>query len=245
MPVIRAVAADTNPLHDLAVIIPVGPHERAWEQLLGDLTELPAASEIILVGTHAPSPQFETFQMHPKLKAHLRWIRATQGRALQLNAGARATHKKYLWFLHADSRTRPQTVSALENNLRRHPNALHYSVLRFLSDGPRWMRLNEIGCWFRSRLLGIPFGDQGFSLSREIFDQIGGFPENTPYGEDHLFVWSARQRRIPLRCTGAVLETSARRYADTGWLNLTWCYYQRWVRQAIPEWFKCLKSNAS
>ncbi len=185
----------------------------------------------------APS-KLSSLKKDVKLKSRIRWVRSKKGRALQMNAGARATKKKFLWFLHADSRLEEHAISSLVKALRRDEEALYYFELQFLSDGPSWMFINEFGCWLRSRVMGVPFGDQGFCLSRAQFEKIGGFPVGADYGEDHLFVWRARQQGLRLRCTGAVLQTSARRYAQTGWAKLTWQYAHRWSRQAFPEWLK-------
>lgn len=195
---------------NISIIIPVGPGENALTTLLEDLRPIERNAELIVVrGSSRPK---------------------------QLNEGARKATRDFLWFLHADSRLVPKTLTALLESLGKDPHALHYFNLRFFPGGPPLMLINEIGCWIRSHILGIPFGDQGFAIAKETFGTSGGFPENVPYGEDHLFVWRVRQKRIRLRCTGASLYTSARRYAETGWLKLTWDYACLWTRQAWPEW---------
>jgi hypothetical protein len=203
---------------NISIIIPVGPGEEALETLLGDLRPVGKEAELIVVpGSSRPK---------------------------QLNKGARKATRDFLWFVHADSRLSCKTMEALPKSLTHNPHALHYFNLRFLPDGPPLMFINEIGCRIRSRILGVPFGDQGFAVAKEVFETIGGFPENLPYGEDHLFVWRARQKRIRLRCTGASLYTSARRYAKTGWAKLTWTYARRWIRQAWPEWKKLYEETS-
>lgn len=194
---------------DISIVIPVGRGENALETLLGDLRPIEKEAELIVV--------------------------RGSSRAKQQNEGARKATRDFLWFLHADSRLTPKTIKALPESLGKDPHALHYFNLRFLPDGPPLMFINEIGCWIRSRILGVPFGDQGFVVSKKKFEGIGGFPEDVPYGEDHLFVWRARQKGIRLQCTGASLFTSARRYAETGWSKLTWAYARRWTTQAWPE----------
>ncbi|HBF12433.1 MAG TPA: glycosyl transferase family 2 [Deltaproteobacteria bacterium] len=197
---------------DISIIIPVGPVETALEALLKDLRPIENEAERIVVrGASRPKQQ---------------------------NDGARKATRDFLWFLHADSRLTSKTLDALLKSLSNDPHALHYFNLRFLKDGPPLMYINEIGCWIRSHVLGIPFGDQGFCLSKMNFERLGGFPEEAPYGEDHLFVWRAKQKGVSLRCTGVSLYTSARRYAETGWAKLTWAYARRWTRQALPEWKK-------
>lgn len=171
----------------------------------------------------------------------VRFISTQKGRGKQLNAGARAAKKEFLWFLHADSRLTRNTFESLCTSLNTNSHALHYFNLEFLKDGPSLMKLNTIGCWIRSHLMGVPFGDQGFCISRKNFRKVGGFPENVKYGEDHLFIWHAKQKGIPLRCTGGTIKTSARKYKDRGWVRTTLSHARLWTKQAFPEWRKLRK----
>ena len=230
-----------NPLSETSVIIPISRKETAWKQLLPDLGSLPVGSEIILVGPERPKPSPRSYMNGTATK--VRWVTSRENRGRQLNLGARAAKNKFLWFLHADSRLTPGSLASLGRSLRKKPNALHYFTLNFLRDGPPLMFINSIGCWVRSRIMGVPFGDQGFCLNRENFKALRGFPVDSGYGEDHLFLWKARQKGIPLRSTGAVLKTSARRYAVEGWGNVTAQYAGRWLQQAFPEYLKCLRTG--
>lgn len=219
-------------LCQLAVVVPVAPGDDAWRALLADLEALPAEAEVVLVGTGAPPAE---------LPARARWLTAERGRARQMNAGARATRNPILWFLHADSRLTPDTLPALERALRAQPDALHFFDLAFLDDGPALMWLNQLGARFRSRWGGMPFGDQGLCLRREVWEGLGGFRTDAAYGEDHLLVWKARQSRVRLRSTGAPLLTSARRYRERGWLATTLRHLRLTAAQAFPEWVRLVR----
>ncbi|MBL4801419.1 MAG: glycosyltransferase family 2 protein [Emcibacter sp.] len=223
-------------LGNLSIIIPLGPYEDQLPALLDDLSVLGPDTEIILVscGDKPLAPIRET---------GLRCIMAAQGRAIQQNAGAKAARYDLLWFLHADSRVTAEMLIMLEHSLAEAPEALHYFHLKFRKDGPRGMWLNEWGTRFRSQILKIPFGDQGFCLSKKQFERIGGFPEDAPYGEDHLLVWYARQAGISLRCTGTALQTSARKYREQGWGALTLKYQWLWFKQALPEMVKLIRGK--
>ena len=164
-------------------------------------------------------------------------IVANEGtRATSMNRGAARARGRFLWFLHADSRLRSDTVGRLLAAVTTRPAALHYFDLVFLGDGPAVMRLNQWGAWVRSRWLGVPFGDQGLCLARDTFARVGGYPEDAAFGEDHLFVWRCRQAGVRLAPVRAPLATSARTYRRHGWLKLTVLYQIRWIGQALPEW---------
>lgn len=221
-------------LRNLSIVIPLGPDEDQLPQLLDDLKDLSKEIEIILVSC------IENIEQALP-QNNIKYISSVQGRACQMNAGARVSQREFIWFLHADSRVMAQTLNALENSIKTAPDAVHFFRLKFKGDGPRLMVLNEWGGWFRSEVLGVPFGDQGFCLRKNIFDKIGGFPEEAPYGEDHLLVWHARQAGVKLRCTGGALLTSARKYRQGGWIALTIKYQYLWLKQALPELWKLIR----
>lgn len=230
-------------MKDLAIIIPVAPKETAWPSLLKDLNELPAETEILLVGPKRPRKLETLKQRSSHAGRQIHWIDSPLGRAKQLNIGAEFTQKKFLWFLHADSRLSVDAFSALEDALIRDPHALYYFNLKFLDDGPPLTKINTVGAWIRSHWLLLPFGDQGFCISKTLFELLSRFPENVSYGEDHLFVWSARRAGIPVRPVSAQICTSSRKYRENGWAKTTLRHGFYTVRQAFPEWIKLLTSN--
>lgn len=232
-------------MQDISIIIPIASWEMAWRDLAKDLAGLPKDIEIVFV----VSKQDLTLKNQPPQLAvlaghNVKWLRSdNSGRAQQLNAGAREAKGKFLWFLHADSRFSPEIMDELDAVLEKNPGALHYFHLRFLNDGPPLIFINQWGANIRSCLFGVPFGDQGFCISKALFEEIGGYPEDVEYGEDHLFVWHARQHGVAMRPVKASILTSARKYKHKGWLNLTLQYQQMWIKQAWPELKKLFKGK--
>ena len=161
-----------------------------------------------------------------------------------MNRGAEQSNGEYLWFLHADSRLVQENYDALNKAIKSNPNALYFFSLYFRKTGvPAIIKLNELGSRLRSSLLGMPFGDQGFCLSRSVYNELGGYPEDVEYGEDHVLAWRARQFGAKMYRVRSKLSTSARKYNQHGWLNLTLRYHYRWVKQAIPEFRTLLQSR--
>ncbi|MEH6580228.1 MAG: hypothetical protein V7731_24510 [Amphritea sp.] len=225
-------------LSSVSVVVPVGPAETDLAPFLSQLHSLAQAQQIIFVFC----PQSEHLkQQLPDVDTRIVAQTAPAGRAAQLNAGSGVARADYLWFLHLDSRFGGGQWQALGRAISRYPQRLHYYDLLFESDGNGPMWLNSKGANLRSRWLGLPFGDQGFCLSRKQFKKLGGYPSDAPYGEDHLFIWRAHQQGVRLNNTDSVLTTSARKYAVKGWGELTLLYQWYWVRQALPEFFKLLK----
>ena len=95
-----------------------------------------------------------------------------------------------LLFLHADSRPDARvlrTVASLSPDF----DALGWFRLRF-HDGNALLRLNALGANLRSRLVGLPFGDQGLLLPAARFRALGSFDESLPRGPRSWAVDSSR-----------------------------------------------------
>ena len=229
-------------LENLSIIVPVAHGEHAWRDLLCDLVSLEVNAEVLLVGVDAQPEDFDIIR--PGLHGHCRWICSERGRARQMNCGAENATRQYLWFLHADSRVDSVAVDALNNALCESSPAIYYFDLAFHSGSPRWIRFNAWGANVRSRFFGLPFGDQGFCLSRETFQRLGCFDEVARYGEDHLLVWKAHCQGIAVRPIGAWISTSARKYELHGWLPTTLIHLWRTVYQALPRAACLVRSRA-
>lgn len=222
-------------MNDLSIIIPVKRSEQNWRTLLAELLAYHFDFEIILVG-----PDFKDFST---LDPRVRFVYCKQSRALQQNRGASIATRSNLWFLHADSKLSNRTIHKIEQKLKANPDAIYFFDLNFLPDGPRIMFLNAIGAYWRSHLLKMPFGDQGFFMQRKTFFSLGMFNESAKYGEDHLFIWWARQRGIEVLPAYAELFTSARKYKNFAWPLTTARHLFLTYKQALPEWIRLLHTR--
>ena len=224
------------PNHDqaLSVIVPVGPGDQAWINLVEDLRLLASDDEVVFVS--GENELREIARGLADVKLNVRMITSSFGRALQFNAGVTAASHEHLWFVHADSRIDANTVAKTKAALAsaRMPTVF-FSRLKFLQDGPLLVKLNEWCVRIRSELLKIPFGDQAFAMTRETYHLLGGFVLHAPYGEDHLLIWKAHELGIPVQSTGAVVMTSARKYSRRGWLMTTLNHVRLTLKQALPE----------
>lgn len=227
---------------DLSVVVPVGPEERLGE-FRKQLASLPAGTEVILAAGQDQVDAIEAELEPGRLGAKLKLVRAPVGRAERLNAGAERSSRAWLWFLHADSKFASGTLEALADCLETEEQVLYYFDLVF-HEPPLPLKLNQLGAWLRSRLLGLPFGDQGFLIRSRLFQELGAYPEEPEYGEDHLFVWQAHRRGVDVRPAGAKLLTSPRKYRRRGWLRLTLLYQYLWGRQAIVQYYRYLRQGS-
>jgi len=217
-------------MKEVCVVVPVGPAETGASPLFERLQLLPESWQLVLVFCR----QSELLLSQLKLPDHAETITATRGRAQQMNAGAEHADARYLWFIHADSMLECGHVSLLQHALADKSDRLLCFELAFSGDGSGPMSVNALGANLRTRWLGVPFGDQAFCISAELFKRVGGYPEDLPYGEDHVLVWQLRLAGIAVSMLKAPLVTSASKYKARGWLRLTCLYQWYWVKQAAP-----------
>ncbi|QDT90094.1 TIGR04283 family arsenosugar biosynthesis glycosyltransferase [Gimesia algae] len=227
----------------ISVIIPILQGDDSWQALLVDLGAFPESTEFLFVSNGLAPPEFQEQLMPYGLNSRSHWHRTTRGRAIQMNHGALQAQSEHLLFLHADSRLSDSAVQQLFNTLNLYPDALLYFNLKFRDQSFLLMRLNSWGVYFRSHVLGVPFGDQGFCLSSTLFHELKGFNEEAAYGEDHLLVWAARRHGIRLKCNGAEIETSARKYREQGWSKVTVRHLWLTARQAVPQLLLLIKDR--
>ena len=141
------------------------------------------------------------------------------GRALQMNAAARVASGSILLFLHADTRLPPGFDSTVLSALQK--PGIVAGAFRLRIGGPGWsLRAIERAVAIRSRLLQMPYGDQGLFVRNETFHQLGGFSE-LPVMEDFEFVRRLR-RRGEIWIASLPVTTSGRRWQELGPWRTTW-----------------------
>ncbi|HEY0625424.1 MAG TPA: TIGR04283 family arsenosugar biosynthesis glycosyltransferase [Allosphingosinicella sp.] len=140
---------------------------------------------------------------------------AATGRGHQLIAGAEAAGGDWLLFLHADTRLSPGWRKAAEQHMKAEPERA--ACFRFHLASAAWQaRLIERGVALRTRLLGLPYGDQGLLVPRRLYDALNGY-SSLQLMEDVDFVRRIGKARLRLLAADAV--TSAERWEKDGWFR--------------------------
>lgn len=140
-------------------------------------------------------------------------VKASRGRALQMNAGAAAAGGEVLLFLHADSRLPADAVRLILDGLRASGRRWGRFDVK-LSGRARMLRVVEWMMNRRSRLTGIATGDQGLFIERGLFTESGGFPA-IALMEDIAFTSRLTKHGRPL-CLEEKIITSSRRWENNG-----------------------------
>ena len=219
----------------LTVVVPVGPGDTLAPELRLQLCDLPAQTRLRVVCAHASdATRLRAAMAVAQRRPSWEILIAPAGRATQQNFGARERRHRATCGSCTPIRVL-QATRCLPWRAFWHGDecALGYFDLRFLDDGPRLVRLNELGAWVRSHWLGLPFGDQGLVLPRAAFERLGGFDVRAALGRRPR-PGLARAPRGPARPAAAarLLYTSARKYAERGWWRTTREHLVATCRQA-------------
>ena len=159
-----------------------------------------------------------------------RIVHSARGRAVQMNAGARAATGDALLFLHADTRLPAGAEDHVLQNLNTHV----WGRFDVEIEG-RHPLLKVVACAMnlRSRLTGIATGDQAIFVRHEAF---AGYPE-IALMEDVAFSAQMKRRGRPA-CLRARVTTSGRRWESRGVLRtivLMWRLRLLYFLGARPE----------
>ncbi|MBX2804500.1 MAG: TIGR04283 family arsenosugar biosynthesis glycosyltransferase [Hyphomicrobiales bacterium] len=152
--------------------------------------------------------------------AGARILRSERGRGRQLREGARDTKSDWLLFIHADT----VLETGWERDVFRHIRMIERgdqpdraAAFRFSLDDDSMFAayLNgavALRCW----ALKLPYGDQGLLISRQLYDEIGGFKPLVLMEDVDLVRRLGRKRMKILRARAV---TSAKRYRRDGYLK--------------------------
>ncbi len=148
-------------------------------------------------------------------------LSAPRGRASQMNAGAAQARGRWLLFLHADTRLPDSGLQAL----------------RQLGEGAVWgrfdvrieaphalLRLVSFMINWRSRWTGIATGDQAIFIRREVFEQMGGYPD-IALMEDIALSRQLKTLARPI-CVREPVLTSPRRWLRYGIGRTIWLMWR-------------------
>lgn len=144
-------------------------------------------------------------------------VASVRGRGVQLATGAKHASGRWILFLHADTTLSPSWRSAVSSFMRAEGNVDRAAHFRLAYDDASQsaQRLAALANW-RAGTLGLPYGDQGLLISRELYSALGGYRE-LPIMEDVDIVrriGKARLVELPVTAT-----TSAARYRRDGYLR--------------------------
>ncbi|HPE04172.1 MAG: TIGR04283 family arsenosugar biosynthesis glycosyltransferase [Thauera sp.] len=205
----------------LAIVVPMLDEAATLPALLVHLAGWRARGcEVVLVDGGSRDDSVEMARA-----AGFRVLIAERGRARQMNAGAQACGRALLLFLHADTRL-PEAADAVVCAALAVQAWGRFDV--HIDGRPRMLRVVAALMNLRSRLSGIATGDQAIFVRRDVFEAVGGFPDQ-PLMED--IELSCRLLRVSRpACLRARVRTSGRRWEQRGvWRTIALMWRLRWA----------------
>lgn len=196
--------------HDIAIIIPVLDDAQSLRKLLSEIRRWESRPTEIIVA--AATDDTEVADLSRQFEC--RYVRCEPCRGKQLDDGARTASAETLWFLHADSV--PSQASLTEIAIAR-ANAARAGYFRFEFTGPRtWQKvLIERLVYLRTRLGGMPYGDQGLWVGRDVYIDCDGFAHEPLFEEVRLIKRLRAHGRICALSTA--IGVAPRRWEREGW----------------------------
>lgn len=191
-------------MHSVSIIIPVLNEAAEIESTLASASNQEGPLEIIVVDGGSKDGTIAIATRQAEV------LQASRGRAIQMNCGASHARGDILLFLHADSRLPARGLQEIRGAVGQGYEGGAFR-LKFDRETPL---LRAYSFCTRFRTARFCFGDRGLFIRREVFEELGGFPE-TPLFED-LEMARLLSRRGSFAFLADAVTTSSRRFIRHG-----------------------------
>jgi rSAM/selenodomain-associated transferase 2 len=151
-----------------------------------------------------------------------------RGRAKQMNLGAAMAKGGILLFLHADTEMPPNALRKIITAMGGGTYVAGAFDLGIKSDRLIFRFIERVAS-VRSRITGIPFGDQAIFIRKDFFETIGGY-KDIPLMEDVKLMRQIKVRGGEIFIIPEKVRTSARRWEEEGILS---CMVRNWALQTL------------
>ncbi len=209
----------------VSIVVPILNEADNLPHLFMNIAKLsPAPQQVILVDGGSADDSLiiiETlikgFSDNKQSKISWQIIESEAGRATQMNGGARLAIGDILLFLHADTQLPSQAILGVVNAMGTAEWGRFDVCLN--SRQPMLWIVSQMINW-RSKLTSIATGDQAIFIRRELFEQVGGYPDQALMEDIEL---CKRLKSIAKpACLKSKVITSARRWQQHGTWRTIW-----------------------
>lgn len=166
----------------------------------------------------------QTSRVFPK--TNIKLINFEKGRAKQMNFGAKLSKGNILYFLHADTLPPKNFDKHIIKEVKKENNA---GCFRMQFDSKHWWL--QLASWFtKFSWRACRGGDQSQFLTKNLFNEIGGFDERYIIYEDNILINElyARKQFVVIN---KKIRTSARLYETHGVWKLQYLYWKIYLKR--------------
>lgn len=209
-------------MHQISIIIPVYNEAQHVGTLLEHLETVASTGhilEVIFVDGGSTDETLNVLKTLTSTKFKIAVISSVQGRAKQMNAGAKYASGSIYYFLHVDSFPPKDFDRLIIEHCQKEQQAGCFR-LQFKSNH-WWLRLAG---WFTQFNWQIcRGGDQSLFVQASLFNQLNGYDEDYIVYEDNVFIRNLYQQTHFVVIQHPII-TSARRYEEVGVWRLQYIY---------------------
>ncbi|MEO0438339.1 MAG: glycosyltransferase family A protein [Pseudomonadota bacterium] len=182
----------------VSFIIPHKGREELLQATLQSICDLETESPLeVIVVTQNSSLSKTTLAFENTLNLRLLYVEPSLTISTLRNLGVKDSNSSHLAFLDADIKLSKNWVEAMLGELSARPNAVLVSAIQIHeSDATILERIRTV---LSNRAVDTSFGflpGRNLLLSRQVFDQIGGFPEHLLTCEDYWFTGKAAEKGV-------------------------------------------------
>lgn len=191
----------------ISIIIPCLNEARFLPKTIENCKRLEGNFEIIVVDGGSSDGTITAIQKFEDVKL----FASNQGRAVQMNYGAKKATGEILLFLHADTLLPHKTYTLITNQLQK-KNFIGGSFRLKLDKKDVFLKFYS---WCsRFNLEFFTYGDHGIFMKRDVFMDIEGFKE-IPFMED-IEIQKRLHRKGKFKKLNDYVVTSGRRFEKNG-----------------------------
>jgi rSAM/selenodomain-associated transferase 2/rSAM/selenodomain-associated transferase 1 len=199
--------ADSSPQKRISVIIPTLNESSVIEEAMTTILKCKQVEIIVVDG----GSRDNTIELAKSYGATV--LSTAPSKAGQMNAGAAHASGDVLLFLHADTRLPKKFDEKVLTAVTRKGFSAGAFTLAIDKDSPCMRFIERVANW-RARFFQMPYGDQALFVSRNFFNDVGGFPE-IPIMEDFELIRNLKRKGRIIILPESV-RTSPRRWQNIG-----------------------------